>query len=281
LLRLFAETNATVDVATLMQEMDAIWRRTPNYSWPSWRQVTVVPEVPLSLDRSNFVALFPEAALTDEEFQHGFPFVDYGLPPAVFGINPAGWWQGTIPLDRSQAPQYLWLFKRDGRFAYREKSWEDNMRSVTNGHIDITSMLAVALATSFFLRKVARKFGLSPDTKYVMQIDFEGANGRGLVEPKFAGGHPILLHGPPLVSSSDRVSGAAAFTISELDRDPVLVGLAPVGELAASLNPALGADDALRALARAGFRHNDFFRTFGYLKGHEVVKEPEAPKKRR
>lgn len=280
MLRLFAETNATVDIATLTQEMDAIWRRVPQHSLPSWRQVTVVPEVPLNLDRSKFVALFPDAALTHDEYHHGFPFVGHGLPATVYGLNPAGWWEGVIPMDRNQAPHYLWLFKRDGRFAYREKSWED-VRSATTGHIDISSMLALTLATSFFMQKVAHLFALRAESKYTMQVDFEGATGRGIVELKYMSGHPILLDHPPLVSSASRVAGATAFTVSELNADPVRVGFAPVGELAAMMNPVLATDKALSRIVRGRFKHDGHIPSFGYLKNHEIVNEPVEPKRRR
>ncbi len=175
-MRLLASRDASELSAELENLTESVWRRTGSSgSWSdTWRQVSVVPEIAVDIERDRFVALFPDAALPDKEHVHGFPFVSYRLPSNVFGLGNKGW-VGVIPVEPDRMPHSVWTFTRNASFAYREIPWEISTNSiVTGGHTHIGSLLEIVGSTTFFLQRVAPKAKLDMALTITLKLDMEG-----------------------------------------------------------------------------------------------------------
>ena len=260
--------GVTADLRVFMDEFEGRWRRAGNYQ-PVWRQITVVPHGLGQIDRSTFATLFPNVALTHEEQHHGFPPVRGLNDP--FGITQDGW-VGSIPDRPERVPQYMWVLKRDGRFAYREKMWEGDPMSVTRGHVDLGAILVLCVTTTTFYRKLAQTCGFDPATPCDLRLDLEGMRGRALVRRQDRGGFlaPVQDYDVPAMCGDDHVAVSASSSVERICADAVDASLDPVGELALQLNPALARNDALRnalRLAHALDKGERTIRTLGFLDG--------------
>lgn len=232
LLHLLGRGNASLDIATLSEELERTWTRAASPE-VTWRQVVAVPDAPLTIDAQTFVTLFPRASLPG--YQHGFPFNGTSLPGNVCGLTQSGW-LGAIPSEIEAAPSYAWLFKRDGRFAYRERLWESERRElVANGVIHVGTEILQALALTHFVRRVGTMLGVKEDRKFVLQIDLEGTRGKALADIQVP-----LGPGEPFTRWSENHAAASIeATLGEISREPIEVGLRLVSELAAQISAEL------------------------------------------
>ena len=161
---------------TIDERAEDLWRRAGNWI-ESWRQVSALPVEPTPIVATTLSKLFPDAVIAPLQHVHGFPFVDQGLPPGVYGFH-GGHWLGVIP-EKEHPPAYLWRFERDGSFLYREKIWEDDKMSITGGHIHVGSLLEICASTVYFFRRLPGRIPLSPRYRFV--LDLNGMRGRGVV----------------------------------------------------------------------------------------------------
>ncbi|HEY1697470.1 MAG TPA: hypothetical protein VGG39_35150 [Polyangiaceae bacterium] len=232
--------SASVDILTLQQDMSTAWERAGNHI-TEWRQIVAVPQSPVTIPTPQFVSLFPEAALT--KVRHGFPFTGVDLPGEVCGMTQAGW-VGRIPSAPDRQPSYLWMLKRDGRFAYREHLWEDDPMRPAQGQLDVGAVLKIALATTYFLRKLAPICSFETSQRMTLQLDVEGVRGRSLVD----GGEPWQLESRETKWSEDHTSANKLVEVGELLEKPFDVGLSLVAELAGQINPDYARPAKLRQL---------------------------------
>ncbi|HEY2516378.1 MAG TPA: hypothetical protein VGI39_36155 [Polyangiaceae bacterium] len=181
-----------------------------------------------AVDR-KFASLIPQAALT--QVRHGFPFTGVDLPGEVCGMTQAGW-LGCIPSAPNRQPTYLWMLKRDGRFAYRERLWEDDPGRPARGQLDVGAVLKIALATTYFLRKLAPLASFDPSQRVALQLDVEGVRGRSLVD----GGDHWEVEARDTKWSEDHASAGVTREVGQLLENPFDVGLALVSELAGQIN---------------------------------------------
>jgi len=228
LLHLLGRGNASLDIATLQQELSAVWNRVDNHV-TTWRQVVAVPESPVAIAGPEFVSLFPEAAL--KNVRHGFPFTGVDLPGEVSGITQAGW-LGCIPSAPDRQPTYLWMLKRDARFGYRERLWEDDPMSDARGQIDVGSMLKLSLETTYFLRRLAPICSFDPKLRFTLQVDIEGVRGRSLVDAV----DTLKLDSIKTRWNEEHASASVSSDVAELTKNAFDVGLRLVSELAAQIN---------------------------------------------
>jgi transcriptional regulator with XRE-family HTH domain len=226
LLHLLGRGNAAVEIPALTRDMDATWGRTKNVI-TAWRQIAAVPESTVEIGLPRFARLFPEAALPTDQVQHGFPFTGENLPGNVCGVGPSGW-LGCIPSSQEQQPRYLWTFKRDGRFAYREALWEEHPSSRTRGHFDLGTIAVVSLQTSFFLVRLAQLLALPDDLGFTIQLDLQGARGKGIADGSDA--VDDSLHRTN-TWAENRAEASISTTIRDLKADAYAVGVGLVSEL--------------------------------------------------
>jgi transcriptional regulator with XRE-family HTH domain len=255
-----------LDFSRVSLRAETAWGRVPN-PYDMWRQIAAVPRERITLDRDRFVRLFPDAAIPSEQYKHGFPFIDADLH--AHGLSTEGW-IGAIPSDPKRPLAYWWLMQRDGSFVYREKNWEADERSVTNGHLHIASLFKLALATTHFLRQLAHQCNLKDEVEYGLQMRLGGMLQRGIVLP-----HPHaktaslgLVDEPPRLSASNEWSVETTAAISELRQDPVPIGVRLVGEAVLLLRPDDASDAKLTRVLRKVHqldKQDRPFRDFGYL----------------
>ncbi len=213
LLHLSGRGNAAVEIPALTRNMDEIWDRT-KAPLTSWRQIAAVPARPLEIEPARFVGLFPAAALPLADVQHGYPFTGEDLPGNVCGVSPSGW-VGCIPASSDRQPAYLWLFKRDGKFAYRERLWEDDLSSTTHGDFDVGTILIVALQTTFFIKRLATLLSLDKDLELTFQLDLHGSRGKGVADALDPNGRYESKKW-----SEDHASAAITASVEDLSADP-------------------------------------------------------------
>lgn len=231
-----------------------------------WRQVSAVPRVPIKIEASTFMSLFPSAAIEPEKFNHGFPFVEVGSH-LVFAPTSDGW-LGRVPNIPEKSAHYLWMARRDGSFAYREPVWED--QQISGGHLHIRAVMVLACATVAFVPKIAELARLNDSVEYDLALEFEGMRGRGLVAPR--GGIPVAYGAstePERMWGDESLRVETSVTIAEMKQDLVEVSLSLVSELAFLLSPSLNKQALLRHLR--DFHDDDKkrlgFRNFGVLDG--------------
>ncbi|QRN99346.1 helix-turn-helix domain-containing protein [Archangium violaceum] len=269
ILRLLGGDSAKMDLSLLTDDVAQVWGRT-GQPIKSWRQISAVPNTPLQLDRSKFSAAFPSLAIPPTEHYHGFPFVDVHGGP-VYGFGSSGW-AGVIPTNREEQPHYLWTFKRDGGFLYREPHWERDPRSITKGHIHVRSVLTLSLCMTFFLQRLASYFSLDGSLKYTIGLDLADMMGRGLVMH-----HPMmtfeLVDEPQHPSAEDRVHVSVTASVDEISKDPLIPGLELVGELVAILRPDSASRAALRRELKASLAFDNrgsTLPTLGFLDANKL-----------
>ena len=226
LLHLLGGGDASLAMATLNADLEAVWNRASDRI-TSWRQVLVVPRAPVTVAPTTFVKLFPGAALPER--RHGFPFTGVDLHGNVVGLTQSGW-LGSIPADGQ--PSYVWMLKRDGRFGYREFLSEDSRRSsMGSGEIDVGTQLRLALETTHFLRRLAPMIGLGADLRINLQLDLEGVRGRALIDAHDDPGQWRFFNR----WSEDHANAKIETSVGEIDSSPVDVGLRLVSEMAAQI----------------------------------------------
>lgn len=245
LLLLFGEESTSPQMAALLADVDAEWKRARNYL-DTWRQISAAPERNLSIDRAVFDKLFPGVAIPPGQHAHGFPMLDYDAPANVYRIGKVGW-TGVVPVEKERAPYYLWTLRRGGQFVHRERTGEDDPMSVTGGHTHIGSLLEIALATTYFLRRLAERCGFEPGLVYRIQLDMEGMMNRGVVGYRRDRERwDFAIDRPTRLSAENRMSASISRTVADLKVKPTEAGLALVAELVSSLRPDLATFDALQ-----------------------------------
>jgi serine/threonine-protein kinase HipA len=258
LLRLFPEDTAAPEVASLLTEVEHLWKRAGNYV-DVWRQAVAVPRGRAQIDRAEFARLFPGTEIPPREIVHGFPFVDLGVSHDVYGISPRGW-TGIIPSEPDRPPAYLWTLGRDARFAYRERIWEDAPTAVTAGHTHLGSLFQLSLSVTYFLHRLFGKCRFDRELQYTLQLDLEGIRGRGLVGYRKDRTYPDLtLDDPPRTAVENHLKASIATTVGAIEDDPLLVGIELVGEIALLLRPDLAVDSILEDQLRR--RHFELGRS--------------------
>jgi transcriptional regulator with XRE-family HTH domain len=240
LLHLMGRGNSSVDVLTLHREMSSVWERAGNHV-TEWRQILAVPDRPVAVPTQTFVSLFPPAAL--QKVHHGFPFTGVDLPGEVVGITQGGW-LGSIPSAPDRPPTYLWMLKRDGRFGYRERLWEDDPTSEARGQLDVGSLLKLALQTTYFLRQLAPILAFDPSLRFTLQLHVEGARGRGLIDA----GEPWKAESRETTWSEDQAQASAIVEVSQLLEKPFDAGVSLVSELAGQISAEYARPARLRQL---------------------------------
>jgi len=271
LLRLLGDTGAAagMDLAALTTEADAVWGRAKDRIL-TWRQVAAVPDRPLSLERLKFANAFPSLSIPAKEHANGFPFV--GLNSPVHGISQSGW-TGVIPSAQQRQPHYFWTLRWGGEFLYREANWEENERSPTSGHIHIRSLLTVALATTFFLRRLAKYFEVDASANYTLALDLNGIAGRGIVTY-----HPAapfdVVDDPPHLSTEDHLQVTMTVSVADVMNDPVAPGIRLINELTGILRPDLSSNSALRRELKLAIesdkRTSGKYRWLGFLENAKL-----------
>jgi hypothetical protein len=247
-------------MARLVEEAERTWRRAPTYR-DGWRQCSAIPETSTQIELAKFAKLFPGVEIPPDQHAHGFPTIDHGLPPNVYGIGPGGWY-GAIPIERERAPQWIWALKRNAEFFYREAPWEEQSGSVTMGHIHVGSLLQITLSTIFFLGRLAKKCSFPASMTYSIQLDMEGVGGRGMVgyrripiSSNARGFFPI--DEPQGLSSENHLCVLTQTNVGELQTEPLTVGYRLVGELALLLRPDFADPSALEDQLRRRRRQDD------------------------
>ncbi len=252
LLHLYVGTPVRFSTMAFAQEVDALWNRA-GAALPTYRQILAVPETPTRIAPEVFPALFPDVAIPSEEHQHGFPFIDAGLPPGVYGVAPSGWF-GSIPRERDRAPLYLWLLKDHAQFGFRERVWEEDTlhnQGGLQGHTHVGSLLTLSLCTTFFLARLAARCGFDQNLRYALRYDQRGMRDRGIMS--FARGAPLgeVLEGPGTLCRQDELSASVSASVGELLDRPDAVALNLVRESVYMLRPDLASDAELRAQLKA------------------------------
>ena len=237
LLRIAGAGTATLAAEDLSAQMHSEWTRAGDAGSPRlWREFMCVFDSDLELAREKWLDLFPGLAIPPTQCVHGFPFVDRTLAPDVFGIGPKGW-SGWINTDRKIAPSYGWILKRDGRFAYRERAWEEDPRAVTHPSVLVGSLLELALAGAFLAREIAKKWEFEKSQHVLMRLDMSGMQGRGIVGQEDASGN--LVDRTNRTSNENYLSAENQTTIEKLVEDPAREGLELVAEFVMPLRPDL------------------------------------------
>jgi transcriptional regulator with XRE-family HTH domain len=240
LLYLFAG-NTSRSFGELNAIADATWRRAGTWS-DTWRQVSAVPETPDTIERDVFAALFPGVEIPSEQHARGFPFVTGGSPAIVFGIGSSGW-SGSLPPERDRAPRYLWHLDRVGGFLYRESLWEEELReATTDGHTHVGSLLELAACTTVFLTRLADVVRLSRTSRYVLRLDLEGMQGRGIVGAS-SNGHTGDL--PNMLSSEKHISASVSCSLEDTKQSPLAIAYSLVAECLLSIRPGLAPREQL------------------------------------
>lgn len=220
---------------------ERIWRRSGNWR-ESWRQVSAVPLEPTNLEASEFARLFPGPEIPPHQYAHGFPFLDHGLPPEVYGLHDKVW-RGMIP-EQDLPPAYLWLLERDGAFLYREKIWEDDKASITAGHIHVGSLLEICAAVLFFLRRLAEQVSLS--SRYQLTLEMNGMKGRGVVaQREFVPSDVFLVDEARHESTEEHRAASLSFDLDTMTASPLGVVYDLVAEALLELRPDLATRTAL------------------------------------
>lgn len=247
LLRLLGTRDDSELSAELENLTESVWRRTGKWG-DTWRQVSVVPEVAVEIDRDRFVGLFPDAALPPKQHVNGFPFVSYDLPANVFGLANTGW-VGVIPIEHERMPHYMWTFTRDASFAYREVPWEISWNSiVTGGHTHIGALLEMVGSTLFFLQRAAPRAKIDPSMNITISLDMEGMKGRGIVGALDR--YEYAVDDPKRLSPDAHVQVSVTRSIADIVADPLAATFALVGEAALLLRPDLATTPALKKQLR-------------------------------
>lgn len=247
---------------------EQIWRRSGNWR-ESWRQITALPLTPAQIDAETFAGLFPRAAIPPPQHVHGFPFVDHGLPSNVYGQH-GDVWLGVIP-QRDAPPAYLWILEQDGSFYYREKIWEDDQASITNGHIHIGSVLEICSNAVFFLRNLSRYAALS--SRYCLRLRLGGMRGRSIVaQPDHLPSDVLRVDGQMPLSSDDQPrdhhTAVIEVALNQMIESPLTVVYSLVAEVVREVRPDLA--DIRRLERQLRYRHasdsrRGGIRFLGYL----------------
>jgi transcriptional regulator with XRE-family HTH domain len=245
LMSLFA-ANTTRSFVELNTRVDTIWRRAETWQ-DAWRQVSAIPEAPLSIDRETFAHLFPDVAIPSKQHLYGFPFIDVA-EPNVFGIGAQGW-SGSLPPDHDRAPRYLWQLERTGGFVYRELPWEEAYDSTTHGHTHAGALLELAACATMFLGRLAVVAKLDPQWRYALRLDLEGVRGRGVVAP--ANATSKGFEAPRMRSSERHLAATTTCTLREVIDQPVAITCALVSELLVLIRPELASRPLLERLLRS------------------------------
>ena len=255
--------EAGVELSALMDDMDREWKRAKNHV-VRWRQISFTPQPPLTIPKATFDDLFPQAALPADQYAHGFPFVEF--PPPVYRYEPARW-IGVLPVDRKLAPRYIWTLKQAATFGHREPWWETAERSITGGHLHVNSLLTIALAGAFFLRRLVAFWSLNENTSCVLQLDVNGMDGRGLVG-HHRSGIPDLTDEPSSLCEKDHLTGTVTSSLREIRDDARSVGISLVSEVAVQVRPDLATPSTLKReleLALEEDRRTGHYRWLGFL----------------
>lgn len=227
---------ATGGAGSLHERAEGIWRRETTTWRESWRQVSVTPAEPTSIDPLELQRLFPGAEIPHAQHVHGFPFVDHNLPGDVFGFRD-GAWRGVIP-QRDHPPAYLWMLEQNGAFLYREQLWEDDRASVTGGHIHVGWLLAICAATVYFVRRLAERVPLSPSQEIALVLN--GMKGRGIVaQREWAPSDTLAVDEARAISSEDRIEASITLSLESLRSSPLAVVFQLVGQAVGELRPDL------------------------------------------
>lgn len=254
ILKLFGESQPDAEPPLLLQA-DEEWKRAGNFL-SSWRQIAILPLAVQTIEREAFVHLFPGAEIPPEQYAHGFPFIDQGLP-GIFRLDERGW-MGAVPVERNRSPDYFWSLKRDGAFVYRESRWEDDALSVTKGHIHFGAQFNITMAGVFFYRRLIERLRFDPEQKVQLRLDLEGIEGRGVVA--YQAGRPandFTLDAPTGLSPTNHASFIVGSNCREIVEKPLRVGLALVGELALALRPDLASEKSLEEQLCKRHREDD------------------------
>jgi transcriptional regulator with XRE-family HTH domain len=262
LLHLSGRGNAAIEIPAFTRSVDDIWQRAGD-SITSWRQVVAVPEGALDIAPARFVTLFPDAALPPEQVRHGYPFTGEGLQSNVCGVGPSGW-IGCIPAESNHQPAYLWTFKRDGKFAYREKLWEEHPSARTGGHFDVGTIALVSIQTTYFLQRAASLLKLDDSLGYTLQLDLRGSKGKGVADGnEFSG----VFNQPTNRWAEDRADTCITTTVAELNADPLDVGLRLASELTMQVSVQLAQPKLLKQILKARLSTS---KELGFLKASDL-----------
>jgi|GEM_PF-275605 len=265
LILLLFGTDSSPELSRILASADATWKRAGNYL-PAWRQVAIVPLSPFKIEADVFANLFPGTEIPSAQHAHGFPAIE-GLPSGVYGLGTQGW-TGTIPVERERPPQFYWCLGRGADFVYRERIWEDDAMSVTNGHTHFGSLLHIAMLGTFFYQRLAQRCGLPASTQCRMHLDLEGIAGRGVVAYRTHGHSDISVDEPKEFFAENHLSVSITRHVQEFLSDPLLVGYGLVGEAALLLRPDLASMAAMEDQLRRRHHQDDSdsrIRLLGFL----------------
>jgi transcriptional regulator with XRE-family HTH domain len=189
ILTLLGTSSGPMKLRSLEADIDRRWS-VANQNNKAWRQISIAPDSDYVIDRDAFLRLLPEAALTEEEHAHRFPFTEVNGRP-VYGFVDQSW-QGAIPNTPEEPPSYLWRLQRDGGFAYRERLWEvDQILDPPYGHVILGSLFDIAVPALAFYSRVARVW--QPRMDLLISMELHGIRNRGIAfdlgsdRPSFGG----------------------------------------------------------------------------------------------
>jgi HipA-like protein len=257
LLKLFANTDAT-SAASLLTEVDTVWKQAGNYM-PAWRQIAIIPQAPVAIERNTFDHLFPGVEVPPWKHVHGFPFVGHGhgLPDDVYSLGPHGW-SGIIPTEQERPPHYFWRLGRDATFVYRERIWEDDPMSVTRGHIHFAAQFNMTIPALYFYGRLAERCHLDRALQCELRLDLEGVAGRGMVAYQSARAlDDFTLDEPRGTFPRAPLSVKLTAAVQEILSSPRQLGHSLVGEVAAIMRPDLASPHELEAQLQRRIRQDD------------------------
>jgi hypothetical protein len=231
---------------SLEADIDRRWS-VANQNNKAWRQISIAPDSDYVIDRDAFLRLLPEAALTEEEHAHRFPFTEVNGRP-VYGFVDQSW-QGAIPNTPEEPPSYLWRLQRDGGFAYRERLWEvDQILDPPYGHVILGSLFDIAVPALAFYSRVARVW--QPRMDLLISMELHGIRNRGIAfdlgsdRPSFG---DFAVDEPRRVSMEDGMRAEIHSPIPTTIGEVVKASISIVGELILPLRPESARDDVLTA----------------------------------
>lgn len=242
ILLLFGGAADRARMAEILRATDAEW----GSAYPTWYQVSAALHGAAQLPARDFAEMFPDAALPDEQRRFGFPFVE-GLPVVATRIGTSGW-VGRIPVEADRAAAYYWRFTRDCKFVSREKAWEVDQLSSTQGHVHVGSLLEQAVCLVYFIRRLSARLDLASDRDWSLGLHVGGARGRGVVHTQHADSNGMILAVPPpsRVSPDDRFGATIEATVDQIASSSVSVAYDLVAETVMPLRPDLARAKVLR-----------------------------------
>lgn len=242
ILYLFGGAAERARMADLVHATNEAW----GSGYPTWYQVTAALHGASPLSARDFAELFPDAALPDAERRFGFPFVG-GLPGIVMGLGANGW-VGRIPHEAERPAAYYWRFTRDCRFLMREKAWEVDRLSSTQGHVHVGSLLEQAACLVYFIRRLSEKLDLAPERRWSLSVEVGGVRDRGVVHTHLTDDKGMILSvpPPPRVCPDDELGAPGVASVDQITHSPMTLVYDLVAETVPPLRPDFANADTLR-----------------------------------